>query len=165
MTIISKIQSAIPVVQRAAQTISGKPLGIASKVLGAATVVGILYDSHVNGKEKAYSLEQINMADRYSNQYKQYMTMDKRSATTATLKKWLFDSQQTLSLCNIKDKVVGYCSGFFNTVSGSLPLIALSAIALKFKNVGKVAGVLLALNATKSVLYDVLGVGHKKEKL
>jgi len=154
----------IPAITSAAKKISGKPLGIASKVLGAATVASVLYDSHINGREKAYSLDEVSSGDRYYNQYKQFMTMEKPSATLSKMKKWWFNVQQDFSYYHLAARTKGYLSGFGNTIANSLPLVALSAVALKFKTTGKVAGVLLAANGIKTLLYDVMGIGAKKSE-
>ncbi len=164
MTIISKLQSALPKVGAAAKTLGGKPLGIASKVLGAATVVGVIYDAHINGREKAISTDEINTADRYFNQYNKYMTMDKPSATLSKLKKWWFNTEKNFGYYHIVDQTKGYTSQFIKTIGENLPLIGLSALALKCKNIGKVAGVLLAANGIKTILYDVMGIGTTKKQ-
>lgn len=165
MTVISAIKTIIPKVGRAAKKFSGKPLGITSKVLGAATIASVIYDSHINGKEKAYSLEQNNMADRYQSQYEQYMTMENASATTAALKKWWFNSLQTTNIPNIIDKVKGYAAGFGSTTLAGIGKIGLSAVALKSKGkLGKIAGVALILDGMKNILYDVIGIGNKNKK-
>lgn len=152
----------IPAITSAAKKFAGKPMGVASKVLGVATVASVLYDSHINGRERAYSLDEISSADRYYNQYKQYMTMDKESATIAKLKKFWFNAQQNFSYYHIGSRAKGYLSGFGETIISGLPLIGLSAVALKFKNVGKIAGALLAANGVKTLLYDVMGMGARK---
>ena len=154
--------SVIPAIKSAAKKISGKPLGIASKVLGVATAASVLYDAHINGRERANSLDSVNSADRYYNQYKQYMTLEKESATLAKMKKWWFDVQQNFSYYHIVTRAKGYLSGFSQTLVSDLPLLGLSAAALKFKNAGKVAGTLLAANGVKALLYDVMGIGAKK---
>lgn len=154
--------SIIPALTSAAKTISGKPMGVAAKVLGAATVASIVYDSHINGRERAYSLDEVNTADRYLNQYKNYMTMEKPSATVAKMKKAWFNTQQNFSYYHFVDRAKGYLSGFGKTVSENLPLIGLSALALKCKNVGKIAAGLLALNGIKTFAYDVMGIGNRK---
>lgn len=152
----------IPAITSAAKKFAGKPLGVTSKVLGVATTAAVLYDAHINGRERAYSLDEISSADRYYNQFKQYMTMEKESATIAKMKKVWFNAQQNFSYYHIGARAKGYLSGFGETLVRGLPLIGLSAVALKFKNVGKVAGTLLAANGVKTLLYDVMGVGAKK---
>lgn len=157
MSVISSITST-------AKTLSGRPLGIASKALGVATVASVVYDAHINGRERAYSTDEINTADRFSNQYKQYTTMEKGSATVAKLKKAWFNTQQNFSYYHLFDRTKGYFSGFGKTIVDNLPVLGLSAVALCFKNVGKVAGGLLALNGIKTLLYDVMGIGAKKSE-
>ncbi len=165
MTVISAIKTIIPKVGRAAKRFSGKPLAVTSKVLGAATIASVLYDSHINGKEKAYSLERNNMADRYQSQYEQYMSMDKASATTAALKKWWFDSLQSTNIPNIIDKIKGYAGGFGSTTLSGIGKIGLSAVALKSKGkLGKIAGVALLIDGLKNILHDVMGIGNTNKK-
>ena len=152
----------IPAIVSGAKKFAGKPMGVASKALAVATTAAVIYDSHINGRERAYSLDEIDSADRYYNQYKQYMTMDKESATISKLKKWWFNLQQSFSYYHIMSRSQGYLSGFGQTIINNLPLIGLSAVALKFKKVGKVAGALLAANGLKTLVYDVMGIGAKK---
>lgn len=154
----------IPAITSAAKKFVGKPMGVASKVLGVATVASVLYDSHINGREKAYAVDSLSSADRFYNQYKQFMTMEKESATISKMKKWWFELQQDFSFLHIFDSAKGYASGFGQTIARGLPLLALSAVALKFKTAGKVAGALLAANGVKTLLYDVMGVGAKKSE-
>ncbi len=157
MAAIAKISSAL-------KTFSGKPLGYMSKALGVATVASVIYDAHVNGKERAYSLDEMESGDRFFNQYKQYMTSEKESATICKLKEMWFNLQQDFPFYHLTSKAKGYGIGAGYTIIRDLPLLALSAIALKFKTAGKVSGVLLALNGIKTFLYDVAGLGSKKTK-
>ena len=46
------ITSVMTKIGSAAKKISGRPLEVTSKVLGAATIASVVYDSHINGKEK-----------------------------------------------------------------------------------------------------------------
>lgn len=154
--------SVIPAITSAAKKISGKPMAVAAKALGAATVASVVYDAHINGRERAYSLDEVNSADRYMNQYKNYMTMEKPSATVAKMKKAWFNTQQNFSYYHFIDRAKGYFSGFGKTITENLPLIGLSALALKFKGIGKIAGGLLALNGIKTFTYDVMGIGNRK---
>lgn len=156
--------SVIPKITSALKTFSGKPLGVASKAIGIGTCAAILYDSHVNGRERAYSTDEIESADRFSNQFSQYMTSEKESATICKLKSMWFNWQQDFPYYHIGSRIKGYAAGFGNTILKNLPLIGLSAVALKFKNAGKVAGCLIALDAAKTFLYDVAGVGAKKSE-
>ncbi|MCD7878419.1 MAG: hypothetical protein LUG16_00625 [Candidatus Gastranaerophilales bacterium] len=156
------ITAIIPKITSAAKKFSGKPLAVTSKVLGVAAAASVIYDAHVNGKEKAYACDSKDSADRYFNQYSQYMDCEKESGTLAKLKKLWFDSQQNFSYYHIGSKSKGYLSGVGHTLVNNLPLIGLSAAALKFKNVGKLAGVALIVHGTKTLLYDVMGIGKKK---
>lgn len=149
-------------VTTAVKKFSGKPMGVMSKALGVATVAAVIYDSHINGRERAYSLDETESADRFYNQYKQYMTSEKESATISKLKKLWFNFQQDFSYFHIGSRLKGYLSGFGETLIKGLPLVALSAVALKFKTAGKLAGTLLAANGIKTLLYDVFGIGAKK---
>lgn len=152
----------IPRITSALRTFSGRPLGIMSKALGAAAVASVVYDSHVNGRERANVTDEIESADRFINQYEQYVTSDKQSATVCGLKKKWFDIQQGFSYYHPVSRAKGYLSGFGNTVISELPVIALSVLALGCKNaVSKGAGVLLALHGLKTLFYDVMGIGKK----
>lgn len=155
MSIIPKITSAV-------KTFSGKPLGVMSKALGVASVAAVVYDSHVNGKERAVVTDNIVSADRFSRQYKDYMTSPKESATVCKLKKQWFDFQQSFTLYHPVSKTKGYFGGFCSTAVNELPVLALSAVALASKGIlGKTAGVLLALNGVKTLVCDVFGAGSK----
>ena len=152
----------------AVRLLNSKTLSVAAKVLGAATGVAVLYDSHVNGKEKAFVVDSEESADRFSSQYSQYITSDKESATLCKLKKFWYDSQQNLQALHIFSKLKGYISGAGNTILNAVPLIGLSAVALLTKSKSKLgiaAGALLALNGLKTLLYDVMGIGVKKNKI
>lgn len=155
MTAIQNITSAL-------KSFSGKPMAVTSKALGVATCAAVLYDAHINGRERAYSCDEIESGDRFYNQYKQYMTCEKESATICKFKKIWFDMQQSFPLNHIGPRVKGYASGFGKTLLTDLPLIGLSAVSLKCKTLGKIAGVGLALNAVKTLAYDVMGIGAKK---
>lgn len=161
MSVVSKV---IPKITTAAKKFSGKPLGIMSKAIAVATCASVLYDSHVNGREKAYSLDEIETADRFYSQYKQFMTSDRESATLSKFKNIWYNIQQDFPFYHITSKAKGYFSGVGKTLFEDLPLIGLSAVALKFKKTGKVAGVLLGLNALHSILYEIMGIGNKKPK-
>lgn len=156
MSIIPKVTSAI-------KTFSGKPMGVMSKALGVASVASVIYDSHINGREKAIVTDDLESADRFSRQYKNYMTSTKESATVCGLKKQWFDIQQSFSLYHPASKAKGYFCGFGSTVIKELPVLVLSAVSLASKGIlGKTAGVLLALNGVKTLVCDVFGIGSKK---
>ncbi len=159
---MSVVSSVIPRITTAAKKFSGKPLGVMSKAIAVATCASVLYDSHINGRERAYSLDEVESADRFYNQYKQFMTSERESATICKLKKIWYNMQQDFPFYHITSRSKGYFAGAGNTLLKNLPLIGLSAVALKFKNAGKIAGVLLGINALQSVLYDVMGIGAKK---
>ncbi len=149
----------IPTIRR---ILNSRAVSIAPKVLGAATAAAVVYDSHINAKEKAYVTDEIESADRFSKRYNQYMSADVESASLNKMKKFWFDVQNDFQFLNIVSKIKGYVSGFFKTVLKCLPLVALSAVSIISKgNIGKVTGALLALNGIKTVLYDVMGIGAK----
>ena len=91
----------IPAIISGAKKFSGKPMEYTAKALAVATTASVIYDSHINGRERAYSLDELDSADRYYNQYKQYMTMDKESATISKMKKWWFNMQQSFPYYHI----------------------------------------------------------------
>lgn len=158
MSIVSKIPTAL-------KTFSGKPLAIASKMMGVATCAALVYDSHVNGKERAKVTDEIETGDRYYNQFKQYMTSDKESATICNMKKKWFEIQQDFGLYHPISKTKGYVGGFVNTVIKNLPYIAAATIALcKFKVPSKIAGVFLGLAGIKTLVSDVFGIGSGLKK-
>ncbi len=151
----------IPVIKK---IMNSKAASIAPKVLGAVTTAAVVYDSHVNAKEKAYVTDELESADRFSKRYNQYMSADVESASLNKMKKFWFEVQNDFQVLNIFSKIKGYVSGFFKTVLKCLPLLALSAVSLASKgNIGKITGILLALNGIKTVLYDVMGIGVKKK--
>lgn len=152
----------IPAIISGVKKFSGKPMEITSKALAVATTASVIYDSHINGRERAYSLDELDSANRYYNQYKQYMTMDKESATISKMKKWWFNLQQSFPYYHIISRANGYLKGVGETIINSIPLIGLSAVALKFKTAGKIAGGLLAAAGIKTLMYDVIGIGAKK---
>lgn len=157
MTAVSKIK-----ITPTLKKLSGKPLGVASKVMGVAALAAVVYDAHINGREKAYSKDMIESGDKFYNQYKQFMTSDKESATISKMKKLWFDMQQNNSGQHLFTRAKGYLTGAGETIIRNLPVIALSALALKFKTVGKISGCLLGAIGLKTLLYDVAGVGEKK---
>ncbi len=159
---MSKI-NAINKIGTTIKKLSGKPLGTASKILGAATLASVVYDAHVNGKERAKSTDILESGTDFYNNYSQYMTMEKESATIAKLKGVWFDIKQNNPFRHMAPQSKGYAQGAGSTLLKALPLIGLSAAALKFKKVGKAAGVLLAAAAAKTVFYDVIGKGCSKQ--
>ena len=100
------------------------------------------------------------------NQYKNFMTLDKDSATLSKMKKWWFNVQRDFPFDNFAYKTGGYISGFGRTVTREMPVLALSALALIPKNpmVNKVAGTLLGANGLYTFLTDVVGIGSTKSE-
>ena len=162
-TITSKIHAAIPKVASGARKFAGKPLLVTSKILGAACVAGVIYDAHVNGKERA--VYRNDTAQRIFGQYDQYLTMDKESGTIAKLKKQWFGMQQAYPFNHTGSRTKGYIKGLGQTLFRNLPIIGLSALALSYNKVGKVAGVILGGIAAREVCNDVLGIGNQRNKL
>lgn len=152
-------------IRPAAKKIAGKPLGIASKAIGAATIASVVYDAHVNGVERADTYDRKSTANRMYNQNHLYNTMNKKSATIAKFKKYWYDFNQCSSYTHLGNRIVGYFGEFGSSVVSNLPNLVLAGVALKCKKLGKVAGVLLGLNAAKTFVFDVAGVGAKKEKI
>ena len=158
------ISSVVTKIGNAAKGISNRKLEISSKALGAFTMGSIIYDTHVNGKEKALSVDIVETADRYDKNYKQYMNMSTRSQTIADFKRRWFDMQQSFTLYHVLSKLTGYFYGATQTILSNLPETGLSILALKTRKhpvLGKTAGVLLGINLAKTVLHDVIGIGSK----
>ena len=154
----------IPKIATAIKKFSGKPLGVMSKALGAASVAAVVYDAHINAKECSYAVDSSESADRFINQYNNYRASDTQSATVSALKKQWYDIQQSFSYYHPISKAKGYLAGFVNTLVSHAPVLALSALALCCKNVGsKVGGVLLSAHSIKTLLCDVVGVGQQKK--
>ena len=156
----------IPAITSAVKKFYGKPMHVTSKVLGVATTAAVIYDSHINGRERAYAMNEIKTADTFYNQYKNYMTLEKDSATLCKMKKWWFNVQRDFPFDNFAYKTGGYVSGFGRTVARELPVLALSALSLIPKNptVNKVAGTLLATKGLYTFLTDVVGIGFSKSE-
>ncbi len=144
---------------------AGKPLAISSKVLGAATVASVIYDAHVNGKERAEVNNELKSADSFYKNYKQYSISNKESATVAQMKKDYFLGMLTFPGKHICYKAGGYFSGFFNTLFRNLPRLALASVSLAFDKVGKVAGCLLGFSWLQTYVHEVMGLGQKKSEL
>lgn len=158
MSVISKITPAI-------KKFSGKPLAIASKMIGVAACASIIYDSHINAKERANVTVQVESGDRYYNQYKQYMTCTKESQTICDLKEKWYDIQKDFPFYNAISKTKGYVGGFVNTLIRNLPYIGAAAVALsKFKVPSKIAGVALGAAGIKTILADVIGIGNTNKE-
>ena len=158
------IMSSVSKVTSVVKKISGKPMGAASKVLGAATIASVLYDAHVNGKENAICKNRLDSADRFEKAYKNYLESDSESATVCQLKKFWFDSSVGFSIPHIFSSAAGYVSGFGSTIVKDLPYLALSAVAIKFGKIGKLAGVVLAGAGIKTLAYDVAGIGNNMKE-
>ncbi len=162
MTLVSIVNT----IGNAAWKFSGRPLEITSKVLGIGTIASVVYDTHINGKEKAIVTDRIETADRYEKNYRQYMHLDKQSQTIADCKNSWFNMQKTFSWFHIISSAGGYFAGAAQTVLSNLPELALSAVALRTKNhkiLGKTAGLMLGANTIKTLTYDVIGIGKDKE--
>lgn len=160
------ISSVFTTIHSAAKKFSGRPLELSSKVLGGVTLASTVYDMHINGKEKAIVTDRIETADRYEQNYRQYMTLNKRSQSIADCKNFWFNMQQTFSWLHIFSRAGGYFAGASQTILGNLPEIGLSILALKTKNhpvLGKAAGTVLGINAVKTLLYDIVGIGKSKD--
>ena len=151
-----------PSVTAAVKKFSGKPLGIASKALGVASVAALVYDAHMNGKERAIIKDQKDSTDRFMRQYQQYRVSDSESTVVCNLKKLWFDIEQGFPFYQPVSRASGYLEGATKTVVKNLPVVGLSAVALKSKTwVGKAAGVGLALTGLSTLLFDVFGIGNK----
>jgi hypothetical protein len=144
-----------------AKKIAGKPMAVASKVIGAGTIASVLYDAHINGREKAFITDELSSADRFYRLHKQYMTSDKNSATVSQMKNGWFLGQMSNNCAHFGNKIRGYLSGFGETVFNNVPRLLLSAVSLRFNKLGKVAGTLLALDWGKTYITDVMGLGAK----
>lgn len=153
----------IPKMVTAIKKFSGKPLGVMSKALGAASVAAVVYDAHVNAKERSYATDSTESADRFISQYNNYRASDTQSATVAGLKKQWYDIQQSFSYYHPISKTKGYLSGFGSSIVTQAPVLGLSALALCCKSgLSKAGGVLLGVHAIKTILYDVIGIGKNK---
>lgn len=163
MSIIPKVTSPIaPKVKNAFVNFSKNPKSAIPKALGIASVAAVIYDSHINGKERAIVTDDIESADRFSRQFQDYMTSTKDSATVCKLKKHWFDIQQSFPLYHPISRAKGYIDAFGSTAIRELPVLALSAVSLVSKGIlCKAAGVLLALNGVRTVVCDVIGIGSK----
>ncbi len=162
MTLVSILNN----LGHAAWKFSGKPLELTSKALGVVTIASVAYDTHINGKEKSIVTDRIETADRYEKNYRQYMSLDKQSQTVADCKNSWFNMQKSFSWFHIFSRAGGYFAGAAHTILSNLPELALSAVALRTKNhkfLGKTAGIMLGINALKTFVYDIAGVGKDKE--
>lgn len=145
---------------------SGKPMAVTSKILGVATVASVIYDAHVNAKERATVTYENDSANKLYNNYRQYMVSNKESATVCKLKKAWFDSKQTFSVDRPISLTKGYLSGFGNTLLDNFPELTFSAIAICGKKFfSKASGVLLALNGLKTLVFDVISSPYKKHDI
>ena len=153
-------------VTTALKKFSGKPLAVTSKILGVATVASVVYDAHVNAKERAIVTYEGDSANKLYNNYRQYMTSNKESATVCKLKKAWFNAKQSFSTDRPISLTKGYLSGLGSTFIDNLPELTFSAIAIGGKKVfSKTAGVLLALNGLKTLIFDVLCSNYKKDDI
>lgn len=152
-------------VAKSAKKYAPKAAGIASKAVGIASIGAVLYDAHVNGKESAYAIDEKDTFNRNHNQLSLYNASESGSATICKMKKMWYGIQTDFPLYHFGSKLKGYVCGFGSTLVKKLPVLALSAVSLAFKKVGIVSSALLALYGAKTVGYDVMGIGHTKEKL
>ncbi len=159
------ISDVLKKVPGAVKKISGKPLGIASKVMGAAAIASVVYDAHVNAAEKADTYDSVKTADKMHNDYKRYITSNKKSATLAKLKRYWYDMQQNTLGFHFINKTAGYTGEFVSTAVSNAPKLLLAGAALAFKKAGKIAGIVLLLDAVRTFIFDVAGLGAKKEKI
>ncbi|MBQ3640848.1 hypothetical protein II906_02815 [bacterium] len=171
-SVMLKVKSAAPKVAKGIKKFAGTPLAVASKAIGAACVAGVLYDSHVNAREKAIVKDENDTANRLYSQHKMSIMSGKESAVLCNLKRRYFDVQQAYPFYHINSKTQGYISGFSKTIVKDAPILALSAIAIFCNSkskvlgpVGKIAGVALAAIAARQVSSDVLGYGLPDTKL
>ena len=151
----------VSAVTTALKKFSGKPLSVVSKAIGAVSAASVIYDMHVHGKESALSTDRIETGNISYNNYREYMQMDSDSAVTAKAKKVWYDMKNAPAVYHPILLAGGYIKGAVNRFINVLPIAVLSVLALKCKGLGKVAGVLLAGHAVKSVLFDVIGLGRK----
>ncbi len=152
----------------AAKKLAGKPLAAASKVIGGATIASVIYDSHVNGKEKSNITDEVNSANRLYNLNKNYYTINKESATIAAMKKGWYLGQMTNGTSHFINNVKGYIVGAGMTIFNNAPMLALSAIAVRIGKIGKIpvgklAGAVLGLSWVKTFLVDVVGIANQKK--
>ncbi len=145
----------------AVKKFSGKPMAVTSKIIGAGTIASVLYDAHINGRERAYTLDEQNSGDRLCNLHKQYMTSNKNSATISQMKKGWFYAQMSNGCAHSANKISGYLGGFGETLFNNIPKLLVSAVALRFQKLGKIAGALLGVDWAKTYLVDVVGLTAK----
>ena len=155
--------SLISSIGSAAKRFSGRPLEISSKFLGAASIAAVLYDAHKNGKETALVRDTLDTADRYEGSLSDFGSMNKKSPSIAKAKGVWFRMHASNSWRHMFSRLSGYLEGAAKTLAGDIPQIVFSVIALKTKNhplAGKLSGVLLALNAAKTFIFDIAGIGR-----
>lgn len=150
--------NAMATVKSTAKKLTGKPLLYASKGMGVLATAAVLYDAHVNGVERATVKDDIDTANRFYNQHRQYRTTNTNSATIAKIKNIWFDMQQSFPFNHSTSKVLGYLGGFGMTIAKNIPVLALSAVSVLAKNptVSKVTGSLVAAYGAKVVVDDVI---------
>lgn len=159
MTSVTNITTAL-------KKFSGKPLAVTSKMLAAATVASVIYDSHVCGKEESNVKYERDSANKMHNNYKQYISSNSGSATVGMLQKLWFDSKQDYTVDNQLSKVKGYISGFTTKLIPNLPVLGLSGVALLGKKAfSKISGALLGLNIAKILICDVINSPYKKDDI
>lgn len=141
-----------------AKKLGGKPLLYASKGVGVVATAAVLYDAHINGVEKAIVKDDIDTANRFYNQHRQFRMSNTNSATVSKMKNVWYEMQQSFPFNHSTSKVFGYLGGFCMTVAKNLPVLALSAVSVLAKNptVSKVAGSLIAAYGAKVVCDDVI---------
>ncbi len=165
MDISSKLTTGITAAAKGIKKFSGKPLGVMSKAMGVAAIGGVLYDSHVNGRDYACIEDEKGTADKYYNQFMNYSKSDTQSATVAGLKKGYLNIQRNFTYYHPIFRTKGYIKEFGKTLIGNLPILGTATVALACKHVGKAAGVLLSIHSIRTLVYEVAGVGKKKEKI
>ena len=151
--------------------VSGSPVQVGSRIIGAATAASLVYDSHINGRERAFTLDEVASGNRLMNMNRQYKQSNSSSATVSQMKKGLFYGQMASPCFHFWTKLSGYVQGFGHTIINNLPRIGLCAATLlgmksgnkAMKTAGVVAGGLVAADWLRTIAVDVLGIGSKSK--
>lgn len=134
------------------------------KGTGLAALGIIAYDSHVYGNLQADVYAKSNDAKACISRYENSQYLSSPSATTANLKKGVFELEADSNMRHFINSGIGYFKGFGSMLVNSVVPLSLGLTALFGKGKWAKGGAIgLGIYAGIKLFKDVLGFGHPSD--
>lgn len=134
-------------------------LNVISKGVGLVAAGGVLYNSHLYGREVARKNQIEHVSERLPEAYLQANRLESINPITLDLKRYFYRKDMDSSSGELQAGISGYVKGFVKgTVDNILPL-ALGVGALMYKRVGKACALGLGIMGLAYWRWDIVGHG------